>query len=89
MAEKFEIGWIAPCRRAGMRWANASTAFLPTYDLSTRDRFVEIINARGAGNRVCERRWRGVFRVRVRVFRGSRLLTRCYKRTAWRVLRRG
>ena len=76
---------------------------LPPMDLSTRDRFVDadgyrerfdngiraILNARAAGNRVSERRWRGIFRIRVRVFRGSRLVDRCYVRTRWRVTRRG
>jgi hypothetical protein len=43
---------------------------------------------RVAGKRVSERRWRGVFRVSVRVLRGGTLIDRCYKRTSWRVVRR-
>jgi hypothetical protein len=47
-----------------------------------------VYDARTVGNRVSERRWRGIFRIRVRVLRGSRLLDRCYLRTHWRVLAR-
>jgi hypothetical protein len=46
-----------------------------------------VFNSRAAGNRVSARRWRGIFRVNVRVLRGSDLLDRCYLRTRWRVLR--
>jgi hypothetical protein len=51
-----------------------------------RDGLRAVLNARVAGTRVSERRWRGIFRIRVRVFRGSREVDRCYKRTRWRVL---
>jgi hypothetical protein len=68
----------------------------------TRDRLVDagvtrgriedglraVARVRVAGNRVSERRWRGIFRVNVRVLRGGRVIDRCYKRTRWRVLRR-
>jgi hypothetical protein len=48
-----------------------------------------IFNARVAGNRVSPRRWRGIFRVRARVFRGGALVHRCSTRTRWRVARGG
>jgi hypothetical protein len=100
MVERFGISWRAPCRRPGYRYTHA-TSFLPAYDLLTRDRFVDedsyrerfdngiraILSARVAGTRVSERRWRGIFRIRVRVFRGSREVDRCYVRTRWRVVR--
>jgi hypothetical protein len=102
MLEKFEISWRAPCRQPGFRYTNA-TKQLPPFDALTRDRFVDagsyrerfdngfraILSARAVGNRVSEQRWRGIFRIRIRVFRGSTLVDRCYKRTAWRVARRG
>ena len=100
MVERFGISWRAPCRRPGFRYMH-STQFLTPYDLLTHDRFVDadgyrerfdngtraILHARVAGNRVSERRWRGIFRIRVRVFRGSREVDRCYTRTRWRVVR--
>jgi hypothetical protein len=100
MVQRFGISWRAPCRRPGYRYRHATT-FLPAYDLLTRDRFVDedsyrerfdngiraILSARVAGARVSERRWRGIFRIRVRVFRGSREVDRCYVRTRWRVVR--
>jgi hypothetical protein len=100
IVERFGISWRAPCRRPGFRYMN-STQFLTPYDLLTHDRFVDadsyrerfdngiraILSARVAGNRVSERRWRGIFRIRVRVFRGSREVDRCYVRTGWRVVR--
>jgi hypothetical protein len=102
MVKRFGIRWRAPCRRPGFRYTQA-TKFLPTYDLLTHDRFVDadsyrerfdngvrsILSARVAGTRVSERRWRGIFRISARVFRGSRLIDRCYKRTRWRVARQG
>jgi hypothetical protein len=100
MVQRFGINWRAPCRRPGFRYTH-STKFLPVYDVLTRDRFVDadsyrerfdngiraILSARVAGTRVSERRWRGIFRIRVRVFRGSRQVDTCYKRTRWRVVR--
>ena len=102
MVQRFGIRWRAPCRRPGFRYLNM-TKFVPAYDVLTRDRFVDegryrqrlangvraILSARVAGTRVSERRWRGVFRIRVRVFRGSRQIDRCYARTRWRVARQG
>jgi len=90
MVERFGISWRAPCRRPGFRYTHA-TQFLTPYDLLTHDRFVDadsyrerfdngiraILHARVAGNRVSERRWRGIFRIRVRVFSGSREVDRC------------
>jgi hypothetical protein len=72
--------------------------------VQTRKRFVDVggyrdndigdglravYRARTVGNRVSERRWRGMFRIRVRVLRGDRLVDVCHARTHWRVLRRG
>ena len=102
MVKRFGIAWRAPCGRSGFRYKNA-TKVLPAYDLLTRDRFVDadnyrerlrnglrsVLSARVAGTRVSERRWRGIFRIRVRVFRGSRQIDRCYARTRWRVVRQG
>jgi hypothetical protein len=102
MVERFGISWRAPCRRQGFRYTH-STKFLPAYDVLTHDRFVDadsyrerpadgihaILSARVAGTRVSEQRWRGIFRIRVRVFRGSRQVDTCFKRTRWRVVRQG
>jgi hypothetical protein len=99
---RFGIAWQAPCRRPGFRFTN-TTRFRPPFDAVTRDRFVDAGAIRGpigdglravaqvriVGNRVSEARWRGIFRVSVRVLRGERLVDRCYKRTRWRVLRQG
>jgi len=101
MFEQFDISWRAPCRRPGFRYTHA-TKLLPPLDVLTRDRFVDadgyrerfdngvrsILNARVVGNRVSERRWRGIFGIRIRVFRGRRLVDRCYTRTRWRVAQR-
>jgi hypothetical protein len=97
---RFGISWRAPCRTPGYRYRNW-TKMIPPYDSVTRDRFVDagryrerlsggvraILYSRGAGNRVSGSRWRGIFRMRVRVFRGSRQIDRCYMRTRWRVRR--
>jgi hypothetical protein len=102
LLERWLIRWHAPCRRP--RFVLLShTINLPPLDLSTPDRFVDadgyrarlrggqraIFNSRVAGNRVSPRRWRGIFRVRARVFRGGTLVDRCSTRTRWRVRRRG
>lgn len=101
MLERVGIRWTAPCGR--QRAISARTWFAPPFDSVSRDRFVDagstrariedglrvVDSVRIAGTRVSERRWRGVFRVRVRVLRGGRLIDRCYKRTAWRVRRLG
>jgi hypothetical protein len=97
--KQLDIGWRARC---GVGTYTHSTKILAPLDSLTRDRFVDadayrervndgfrsIIDARVAGNRVSEARWRGIFRVRVRVFKGSRRVDTCYKRTRWRALRR-
>jgi hypothetical protein len=100
MVEMVDIGWRSRCQPGG--WSQGATKFLPRFDLLTRDRIVDagsyrerleggirsILNARVAGSRVSERRWRGVFRIRERVFRGGRLVMTCYRRTGWKVVRR-
>ena len=99
---RFAIDWRAPCRRPGFQFTNRS-AFRPSFDSVTRDRFVDagpirgpignglraVAQVRTVGNRVSESRWRGIFRASVRVLRGGRLIDRCYKRTRWRVVRQG
>ena len=99
---RFGVRWQAPCRRPGFRFVSR-THFRPPFDSVTRDRFVDagetrgrienglraVANVRTAGTRVSETRWRGIFRVSLRVLRGGRLIGRCYKRTNWRVLRQG
>jgi hypothetical protein len=98
MLERFGIRWSAPCRKPGFRYTTR-TFFIPPFDSVTSDRFVDagvnrgrlgdgvrsVIDIRVAGNRYSIMRWRGIFRVRVRVFRGSRQIDRCYLRTRWRV----
>ena len=99
--ERVGIRWAARCDRPAAIYGR--TFFRPPFDAVTRDRFVDAGSSRGriedglrvvdhvriVGRRVSERRWRGTFRVRLRVLRGDRLVGRCYKRTSWRVLRRG
>jgi hypothetical protein len=98
--QRFGIRWRADCRKPGFVFTS-STKMLPPIDASAPERFVDadryrarydnglraVFDARAAGSRVSARRWRGIFRVRVRVLRGSALLDRCYLRTRWRVLR--
>jgi hypothetical protein len=98
--ERVGVRWRAPCARPGFRFTSR-TFFLPPFDSVTRDRLVDagvnrmrlrdglraVINVRVAANRRSEARWRGIFRVRVRVLRRGRVVDRCYKRTAWRVAR--
>jgi hypothetical protein len=100
MLERIGVRWLAPCRRPTFTFRTRSF-FRAPFDSASRDRFVDagvnrmrmrdglraVVDVRVAGNRVSEQRWRGVFRVGVRVLRGGRLIDRCYKRTAWRVLR--
>jgi hypothetical protein len=99
--ERFAIKWVADCRRPGFVF-NSGTQTTPAspFEVHTRERFADIggyrqrlgggrravYDARTVGTRVSERRWRGIFRVRIRVLRGSRLIDRCYLRTRWRVL---
>jgi hypothetical protein len=102
LLQRWAIRWRAPCRRPRFVLLS-STSALPPLDLSTRARFVDadgyraqlrngqraIFNVRVAGNRVSARRWRGIFRVRARVFRGGTLVHRCAMRTRWQVRRQG
>lgn len=101
LLKRFSVRWSAPCSESNYSF-NQTTPFRAPFDSATRDRFVDagpirgpigdglraISHVRIAGTRVSERRWRGVFRSRTRVFRGERLIDRCYLRTRWRVLRR-
>lgn len=99
---RFAISWRADCRRPGFAFDSATqTTPASPFEVSTPDRFVDVggyrerlrggrlavYRARTAGTRVSERRWRGIFRIRVRVTRGERLIDRCYLRTRWRVRR--
>jgi hypothetical protein len=101
--ERFAIKWLADCRRPGLGFISGTqTTPKSPFEVHTRDQFVDVggyrerldggkravYDARTVGNRVSERRWRGTFRIRVRLLRGSRLLDRCYLRTRWRVLAR-
>jgi hypothetical protein len=98
--ERMGIRWRADCREPGFVFTS-STRVLAPIDASARERFVDadryrarydnglraVFDARAAGNRVSARRWRGIFRVSVRVLRGAELLDRCYLRTRWRLVR--
>jgi hypothetical protein len=100
--KRFSVRWSAPCSD-GRHFFNEITPFRPPFDSVTRDRFVDAGPIRGpigdglravsrvriTGTRVSERRWRGSFRSRTRVFRGERLIDRCHLRTRWRVVRIG
>jgi hypothetical protein len=102
LVERFAIRWRAPCRRPGFffREGTQTTPASP-FEEHTRDRFVDVggyririenglravFRARTVGNRVSERRWRGIFRITVRILRGDRLVDRCHIGTRWRVLR--
>jgi hypothetical protein len=102
MLERMGIRWQAPCKDPGFAF-RTGTFFRPPFDRVSRERFLDagtnrlrmrgrlraVMKVRVAGNRVSERRWRGIFRTSVRVLRGGRLIDRCYKRTAWRVVRQG
>ena len=104
LVERWAIRWRAPCRRPGFFY-NTGTQTTPAspFEEHTRDRFVDVggyrdrienglravFRARTVGNRVSERRWRGIFRITVRVLRGDRLIDRCHVGTRWRVTRRG
>jgi hypothetical protein len=99
--ERFAISWVADCQRPGYVFVSGTqTTPRSPFEVHTRERFVDVggyrerfrdgtravYDARTAGNRVSEQRWRGIFRISVRVLRGGRLLDRCYLRTGWRVL---
>jgi hypothetical protein len=102
--ERFAIYWRARCRRPGYVFANGTqTTPRSPFEVHTRERFVDVggyrerlrhgaravYRARTVGNRLSEHRWRGIFRITVRVLRGDRLIDRCHVGTRWRVLRRG
>ena len=101
LVERFGISWRADCRkpRTVLTGGTKTTPRSP-FEVHTRDRFVDVggyrerldtnderavYSARTAGRRVGERRWRGIFRITARVFRGSRQVDRCHLRTRWRV----
>jgi hypothetical protein len=104
LVERFAIRWRAPCERPHYFFTEGTqTTPASPFEEHTRNRFVDVggyrkrlgdglravFRARTVGNRVSENRWRGVFRIRVRVLRGDRLIDRCHVGTRWRVLRRG
>jgi hypothetical protein len=80
--ERFAIKWVADCERPGyvFRSGTQTTPRSP-FEVHTRERFVDVggyrerfrdgtravYDARTVGNRVSARRWRGIFRIRVRV----------------------
>jgi hypothetical protein len=102
LVQRFAIAWRADCRRPGYAYESGTqTTPASPFEVSTPDRFVDVggyrerlsgprravYRARTVGNRVSARRWRGIFRIRVRVYRRGRLIDRCYVRTRWRVRR--
>jgi hypothetical protein len=104
LVERFAIRWVGHCRdpRHIYREGTQTTPRSP-FEVHTRERFEDIggyrdndigdgmravYRARAVGVRVSERRWRGIFRIRVRVLRGGRLVDVCSARARWRVLRR-
>jgi len=105
LVKRFAIRWVGTCRRPRFRYHEGTqTTPASPFEVQTRKRFEDVggyrdndigdglravYRARTVGNRVSERRWRGIFRIRVRVFRGDRLVDVCRARTHWRVLRRG
>jgi hypothetical protein len=105
LVQRFAIRWVGRCGRPGVTYHEGTqTTPRSPFEVHTRKRFVDVggyrdndigdglravYRARTVGNRVSERRWRGIFRIRVRVLRGDRLVDVCRARTHWRVLRRG
>jgi hypothetical protein len=102
LVQRFAITWRADCRRPGYRFLTSTqTTPASPFEVSTANRFVDVggyrerlpgprravYRARTVGKRVSGRRWKGIFRMRVRVYRRDRLLDRCYVRTRWRVRR--
>ena len=101
--ERFAIRWIGHCQNPRVIYREGTqTAPRSPFEEHTRNRFVDVggyrdsdigdglravYRARTVGNRVSERRWRGMFRIRVRVLRGGRLIDVCSARTTWRVVR--
>jgi hypothetical protein len=99
---RFAISWRADCRRPGFVFVSSTqTTPASPFEVSTANRFVDVggyrerltgrrlavYRARTVGKRVSGRRWKGIFRIRVRVYRRDRLIDRCYMRTRWRVRR--
>ena len=102
LMQRFAISWRGDCRRPGYSYISGTkTTPRSPLEVSTRDRWLDvggyrqrlrgrqlaIYRARTGGRRVSEHRWRGVFRITVRVLRRGRQLHRCHLRTRWRVLR--
>jgi hypothetical protein len=102
LVQRFAISWRADCRRPGYVFdSGTQTTPASPFEVSTRNRWVDVggyrerlsgqrravYRARTAGRRVSDRRWRGIFRITVRVFRRGRQVDRCHLRTRWRVLR--
>jgi hypothetical protein len=102
LMDRFAISWRADCRRPGYVYTSGTkTTPASPLEVSTRDRWLDvggyrerlpgrrlaIYRARAGGRRVSEQRWRGVFRITVRVFRRGRQIHRCHVRTGWRVRR--
>ena len=104
LVERFAIRWVGQCRdRRHIYREGTQTTPRSPFEVHTRERFEDVggyrdndvgdglravYRARTVGNRVSERRWRGIFRIPVRVLRGDRLVDVCSARTRWRVLRR-
>ncbi len=102
LMDRFAIAWRADCRRPGYRFVSGTkTTPASPLEVSNRNRWLDVggyrqrlggrrvavYRARTGGRRVSEHRWRGVFRITVRVFRRGRQIDRCHLRTRWRVLR--
>lgn len=100
--ERFAIKWRARCERPNTFFVSGTqTTPRSPYEVHTRLRFVDegeyrhpiedgmraVHRARTAGNRVSGRRWRGIFRIRTVVLRGSRVVNRCFLRTRWDVVK--
>jgi hypothetical protein len=102
LVQRFAISWRADCRRPGFVYtAGTQTTPASPFEVSTRKRWLDVggyrervsgggravYRARTAGRRVSAHRWRGIFRITVRVFRRGRQIDRCHVRTRWRVRR--
>jgi len=103
LVERFAIRWVGHCRSPFVYKEGTQTTPRSPFEVHTRERFEDVggyrdndigdglravYRARAIGIRVSEARWRGSFRIRVRVLRGGRLVDVCSARTRWRVLRR-
>jgi hypothetical protein len=100
--QRFAISWRADCRRPRYVYTSGTkTTPASPLEVSTRNRWLDvggyrqrlsgprvaIYRARTGGRRVSEHRWRGFFRITVRVMRRGRQVDRCHLRTHWRVRR--